>query len=437
MQPSSFISAEKQYATHIEGEAVVDEYLPLFPFLVNKSLEERQKIETKLKRKLDWVFLPVVTLMLLMGYLDRINVANARLAGMQDDLHMSDTMWSAGISLFYVGYIITQLPDTVYLAKGLPRWQMPAYVTAWLYIESSLYRWATSLPQELQVAPSSQPTHSYLANRHNLPARQLYLPYLTSLRVLSRMQPAHSGGSVTATLAVSFVARIFEDFLARDEIKVLAPISTRYCLISSMALVSVMPNKRLWDAVQPDLEILQLALTELSRRWRSAIGASKVLQNAINKRRQRNSSSTAVLRMDDKSSLEYFKMIDLGYCRIWSTLSQQMSSSPLATQEQIPEPIQPRQRRVSDRSVHGSRGGAGYGDISIRTCGELDSQRWLFIRTVDYITRHLHWTPVTGSQLMFLLSIPQFLELLLWNSLDVSLESSKHFINILSVQFPS
>jgi MFS family permease len=131
-------SAEKQYATHIEGEAVVDEYLPLFPLLVNKSLEGRQKIEKKLKRKLDWVFLPVVTLMLLMGYLDRINVANARLAGMQDDLHMSDTMWSAGISLFYVGYIITQLPATVYLAKGLPRWQMPAYVIAWSVVTACM-----------------------------------------------------------------------------------------------------------------------------------------------------------------------------------------------------------------------------------------------------------------------------------------------------------
>ncbi|WJG34847.1 major facilitator superfamily domain-containing protein [Fusarium oxysporum Fo47] len=131
-------SAEKQYATHIEGEVVVDEYLPLFPLLVNKSLEERQKIEKKVKRKLDWVFLPVVTLMLLMGYLDRINVANARLAGMQDDLHMSDTMWSAGISLFYVGYIITQLPATVYLAKGLPRWQMPAYVIAWSVVTACM-----------------------------------------------------------------------------------------------------------------------------------------------------------------------------------------------------------------------------------------------------------------------------------------------------------
>jgi len=41
--------------------------------------------------------------MLLMGYLDRINVGNARLAGMQDDLGMSDTMYSLGISAFYIG----------------------------------------------------------------------------------------------------------------------------------------------------------------------------------------------------------------------------------------------------------------------------------------------------------------------------------------------
>jgi MFS family permease len=50
---------------------------------------------------------------------------------MQDDLGMSDTMWSAGISLFYVGYIISQLPATVLLAKGKPQWQLPLYVFLW------------------------------------------------------------------------------------------------------------------------------------------------------------------------------------------------------------------------------------------------------------------------------------------------------------------
>jgi MFS family permease len=57
---------------------------------------------------------------------------------MQDDLHMSDTMWSAGISLFYVGYIISQLPASVYLAKGQPRYQMPAYMLAWSVVTACM-----------------------------------------------------------------------------------------------------------------------------------------------------------------------------------------------------------------------------------------------------------------------------------------------------------
>lgn len=65
------------------------------------------------------------------SYLDRINVSNARLAGMQGDLHMSDTMWSAGISLFYVGYIISQVPANVILAKGKPRILLPICMLGW------------------------------------------------------------------------------------------------------------------------------------------------------------------------------------------------------------------------------------------------------------------------------------------------------------------
>ncbi|KAL8386791.1 hypothetical protein RB595_010385 [Gaeumannomyces hyphopodioides] len=73
----------------------------------------------------------MVTAMLLMNYLDRINVSNARLAGMQKDLHMTDVQWSAGISLFYVGYIISQIPANVVMAKGRPRLLLPCCMLAW------------------------------------------------------------------------------------------------------------------------------------------------------------------------------------------------------------------------------------------------------------------------------------------------------------------
>ena len=44
---------------------------------------------------------------------------------------MSDVTWSLGISLFYVGYIISQIPANVIIAKGSPRVLLPACMMAW------------------------------------------------------------------------------------------------------------------------------------------------------------------------------------------------------------------------------------------------------------------------------------------------------------------
>ncbi|SPO04150.1 related to putative tartrate transporter [Cephalotrichum gorgonifer] len=115
----------------VEENAQHDEYLQHYSLIKDKSPEELKAIEKSLVRKLDWKFLPMVSMMIIMNYLDRINVSNARLAGMQQDLHMSDTVWSAGISMFYVGYIITQIPANVIMAKGQPRFLLPGCMLAW------------------------------------------------------------------------------------------------------------------------------------------------------------------------------------------------------------------------------------------------------------------------------------------------------------------
>ncbi|KAL4738808.1 major facilitator superfamily domain-containing protein [Aspergillus similis] len=115
----------------LEHVSEADRMLFHFPILQDKSPEEMEKLNKAVLRKLDWYFLPCVTMMLFMSYLDRINVSNARLAGMQEDLHMSDTAWSAGISLFYVGYIISQVPANVFIAKGKPSVLMPSIMLAW------------------------------------------------------------------------------------------------------------------------------------------------------------------------------------------------------------------------------------------------------------------------------------------------------------------
>ncbi|KAF5970216.1 hypothetical protein FBULB1_9808 [Fusarium bulbicola] len=116
----------KRDVEYEEVAPVRDEILELYPLIKDKTPEERAAIGKSLVRKLDWKFLPMVTAMLLMNYLDRINVSNARLAGMQEDLHMSDTVWSTGISMFYVGYILSQIP-----ANSCVTICMPAVTAGW------------------------------------------------------------------------------------------------------------------------------------------------------------------------------------------------------------------------------------------------------------------------------------------------------------------
>ncbi|KAF9894997.1 hypothetical protein FE257_004621 [Aspergillus nanangensis] len=102
-----------------------------FPTLRDLSSDEMQALNRRVVKIIDWRMMPCITLMFLMNYLDRINVSNARLAGLQEDLHMSDTVWNTGISTFYIGYLFGQLPGNLWLAKANPRWLLPSIMLAW------------------------------------------------------------------------------------------------------------------------------------------------------------------------------------------------------------------------------------------------------------------------------------------------------------------
>ncbi|KAJ9668716.1 hypothetical protein H2201_000960 [Coniosporium apollinis] len=102
-----------------------------FNTLQDLSHEQMVTLNRKVVKKIDWRLMPCVTIMFLMNYLDRINVSNARLAGLQDDLHMSDTVWNAGISTFYVGYLLGQVPGNLWLAKANPSIVLPTMMLAW------------------------------------------------------------------------------------------------------------------------------------------------------------------------------------------------------------------------------------------------------------------------------------------------------------------
>ncbi|KAI7892932.1 major facilitator superfamily domain-containing protein [Mucor mucedo] len=76
-----------------------------------------EKLEKALVKKLDWHILPLFCLFYFADFLDRANIGNATLAGLQDDLGMTSTELSTSISAFFITYIIFEVPSNVVLKK--------------------------------------------------------------------------------------------------------------------------------------------------------------------------------------------------------------------------------------------------------------------------------------------------------------------------------
>lgn len=84
----------------MKGAAVSD---PLAP-----GTERRIAVEKRMKRKLD-LRCSLFVLIYILNYLDRNNIAAARLRGLQEDLQLSNTEYSTCLSILYVGYILMQV----------------------------------------------------------------------------------------------------------------------------------------------------------------------------------------------------------------------------------------------------------------------------------------------------------------------------------------
>ncbi|WRT64333.1 uncharacterized protein IL334_001265 [Kwoniella shivajii] len=83
--------------------------------------EENKKAERKLLIKLDCAILPFAVLLYLSAYLDRGNLANARLQGLQKEvLDNEDKNYSIALSMFFVTYIVFSVPGTLLARQFLP-----------------------------------------------------------------------------------------------------------------------------------------------------------------------------------------------------------------------------------------------------------------------------------------------------------------------------
>ncbi|KAJ0346548.1 hypothetical protein KNSL1_007405 [Colletotrichum chrysophilum] len=95
------------------------------------SKEEFEAAEKKLKKKLDLRLLACVWLIFVLNYLDRNNIAAAKVAGMAETLHLSANQYATAVAILFVGYVLMQIPSNVFLANLRPSIYLPACMAMW------------------------------------------------------------------------------------------------------------------------------------------------------------------------------------------------------------------------------------------------------------------------------------------------------------------
>ncbi|KAG6117363.1 hypothetical protein E4U13_001167 [Claviceps humidiphila] len=68
--------------------------------------EDDAVVEARVVRKLDRNLLMLLLVLFLLAFLDRSNIGNARIAGMEHDLHLSSDQYEWLLTIFYISYIL-------------------------------------------------------------------------------------------------------------------------------------------------------------------------------------------------------------------------------------------------------------------------------------------------------------------------------------------
>ncbi len=102
-----------------------------------------------LRRKVAWRVLPLVFLLYIVAYLDRANVGFAKLR-MAKDLDFSDAVYGLGIGIFFIGYLLLEIPGALLVERWSARKWFARILITWGLI-SSLTAFVTT-PMQFYVA---------------------------------------------------------------------------------------------------------------------------------------------------------------------------------------------------------------------------------------------------------------------------------------------
>lgn len=96
----------------------------------NDSLSHAQ-MTRRILWKLDCRVLPPLALLWLANFIDRSNIGNARIAGLERDAHLQGNQFNIVLAVFYATYLVVEVPSNIVMKKIKPNRWIPILVAVW------------------------------------------------------------------------------------------------------------------------------------------------------------------------------------------------------------------------------------------------------------------------------------------------------------------
>ncbi|KAM0807776.1 hypothetical protein AB5N19_08116 [Seiridium cardinale] len=135
--PEKVEIAEKENASHgrRRGSSTVEEEIGRIDAMAEApgvSVESFAHLdEKKILRKMDLRLIPMLAALYLLSFLDRGNIGNAKIEGLQEDLNMTADQYNWCLTVFFFSYAAFEVPSNLLLKKFRPSRWLPLIMVAW------------------------------------------------------------------------------------------------------------------------------------------------------------------------------------------------------------------------------------------------------------------------------------------------------------------
>lgn len=87
--------------------------------------------EKRLVRKIDKYIVPMVMMTYLLCFLDRTNIGNARLFGLEEDLKLHGDQYQIAVAVLFIPYVLVEVPSNMLLKKFTPSKWLATITVSW------------------------------------------------------------------------------------------------------------------------------------------------------------------------------------------------------------------------------------------------------------------------------------------------------------------